>query len=115
MEIIAPQPQASDETLIVYLRRLEFLTPVQALQYSTTARADALVLSEATLEKTRGLLAPVLPFDRPTLISKGQDEQPSYILVERDPSLPPLTVPLRAPAEEETPVPRKRAIHKKKP
>ena len=55
VELVAPQPQASDEALIVYLRRLEFVTPGTGSPTLDHGRVDALVLSEATLEKSRAL------------------------------------------------------------
>ena len=91
--LVAAQPKASDETLLVYLRQLEFLTPVQALQSWTTNRTDALVLSQPTLDVAAGLLGPAVPLDHPAASIPARGDQPAYILAVRAPDAPPLTVP----------------------
>ncbi len=95
LELVSPLPTTDDEALLVSLRRLEFLTPVQALQLWTTGRVDALVFSAPAVEKSRGLLEPVLPLDHPALAAPAQNGRPGYLLFTRDPNTPPLTVPYR--------------------
>lgn len=116
VELVTSQSRPSDETLLVYLRRLEFLTPVQALQLWTTGHADALAMSQTTLEKSRGLLSLALPLDHPALTAPAVKEQPAYSLIVRDADAPPLSVPLRlpSPAAEETPFPQRQGGHRRK-
>ncbi len=114
VEVVVTQSQPSDETLLVYLRRLEFLTPVQALQLWTTGKVDAMALSQPTMEKSRGLLSLALPLDHPSLAAPAVREQPAYSLVVHDPNAPPLTVPLRLPPAEETTLPQRQGNHKRK-
>ena len=120
VEVVTSKSQASDETLLVYLRRLELFTPAQGVQLWTTARVEALAFSQPTLESSRGVLELALPLDYPALVGAiavpgREHEQTGYTLVMRDPDTPPLTVPLRLPAAEETPPLHKRGNHKKKP
>ena len=120
VEVVALHSQASDETLLVYLRRLELFTPAQALQLWTTARVEALAFSQETLENSRGVLELALPLDHPALASTAAPGQgqtiPAYTVVMRDPNAPPLTVPLKLPPVEETPAGHnKHGGRKKKP
>lgn len=46
-----------DESMLVYLRRLNYLDPAQAIQLASTGQLDSIVISAAALEKSHGLLA----------------------------------------------------------
>ena len=67
VEMIAgAQPVLGEETMIVYLRRLHFLSAGAAAQMATAGALDAVVVHDQNLAFSRGLLEPFAP-DRPEL------------------------------------------------
>jgi 4-amino-4-deoxy-L-arabinose transferase-like glycosyltransferase len=75
---------ADNETMLLYLRRLEPFSQTDIVQRLSTGQVDALVMSEPTLERTRGLLAPFGPW-RTELTSKGK---PRFVLIRRETPVP---------------------------
>lgn len=70
---------APDETMLVALRRLEFLRPLETMQRIRTDGTRWLVLREAVYDQSRGVIDPSGPWTR-KLSSGGK---PNYLLLAR--------------------------------
>lgn len=70
---------AADETMLVALRRLDFLRPLETMQRVSLGRTRWLVMREDVYDRTRGMLDPFGPWRR-SLVSGGD---PNYILLQR--------------------------------
>ena len=79
--VVERSPVESDGTMLVYLRRLSFLSPAEAIQLWSLGKLDAVVLTAKALESAggpTGLLSPFAPA-RPELSSP--QAKPPYLLV----------------------------------
>lgn len=70
---------AGDETMLVALRRLDFLRPLETMQRVSLGQTRWLVMREDVYHQTRGMLDPTGPWRR-SLASGGK---PNYILLQR--------------------------------
>ena len=79
--VVERSPVESDGTMLVYLRRLSFLSPAEAIQLWSLGKLDAVVLTTQALESAggpTGLLEPFAP-TRPELSSPLA--KPPYLLI----------------------------------
>ena len=79
--VVGRSPVESDGAMLVYLRRLSFLSPAEAIQQWSLGKLDAVVLTAKALENAggpTGLLAPFAP-SRPELASSQTN--PPYLLI----------------------------------
>ena len=70
---------ADDETMLVYLRRMQFMRPVEMVQRVSVGGPQWLVMREAVYNQYHGGLDPYGPW-RKTLTS---DSDPNYLLLQR--------------------------------
>ncbi len=89
-------PPQSDDTMLVYLRQLAFLSPAEAIQQASLGHLDAVVLTDKALESAggpTGLLEPFAPA-RPELTTP-KDSKPPYLLLSSrmKPAVPAATPP----------------------
>ncbi len=82
--VVGPRTFVGEEAMIVYLRRIRFLTPGAAAQMANAGTLDAVVVHEKDLAFTRGMLEPFQP-SQPTL------HDASFLLLSRPPPTPPVT------------------------
>ena len=93
--VVERNSQQSDDTMLVYLRRLAFLGPAEALQQASLGHLDAIVLTDKALQSAGGTLEPFAP-SRPELATK--DSKPPYLLISSR-MKPAAPVPTPAPAK----------------
>ena len=55
--VLTKEPAPDEQALLVYLRRLTYIDPAQAIQLNSTGRLDYIVVGARTLAGSRGLLA----------------------------------------------------------
>lgn len=72
---------ASDETMLLYLRRLQFLRPLETAPRVRAGEARWIVLRDAVYDRARGSLDPWGPW-RAEVVSGGR---PNYVLLQRKP------------------------------
>ncbi len=82
--VTGQQPVVGEEAMIVYLRRIKYLTGGAAAKLAELENLDAVVLHEKSLGSTRGLLEPFAP---------GQPElgAASFLLLSKPAPTPPVT------------------------
>ncbi len=76
--VVGKNLRDTDETLLVYLRQLPFLSPAEAVQRWSTGKLDAVVVNENARAEFGGLLDPFAP-NQPLLETAGS--QPAYFLL----------------------------------
>ena len=98
--VTAKASQETDETMLVYLRQLSYLSPADAINSWREGKLDALVVSENARAEFGGLLDPFGP-SQPVLETAGSE--PAYFLLarprptlNRQPTPPPHESPRRA-------------------
>ncbi len=82
--VVGPQGYVGEEAMIVYLRRIKFLSGGTAAKLAESGALDAVVLNEKSFEATRGLLEPFNP-GKPELASA------SFLLLTKPEPTPPTT------------------------
>ncbi len=82
--VIGPQPVVGEESMIVYLRRIKYLTGGAAATLAEAGQLDAVVLHEKSLGPNRGLLERFDP-GQPALASA------SFLLLSQPAPTPPVT------------------------
>ena len=92
--VVGRSPVETDSTMLVYLRRLSFLGPAEAIQQWSLGKLDAVVLTTKALENAggpAGLLDPFAP-SQPELASPQAN--PPYLLISsRMRPAPPVATP----------------------
>ncbi len=78
--VVGRAPVDADETMLVYLHQLAFLSPAEAIQRGTTGKLDAIALSDTAQAEFGNLLEPFAP-TRPVLETAGS--KPAYLLLVR--------------------------------
>ena len=91
-----------EEAMIVYLRRLRFLSPGEADRLARASQLDAVVLNERGLDYARGLLGAFNPAE-PRLVSAPAKEESRYLLL--DSATIPTAKPVPAAAPHQKPRP----------
>ena len=92
--VVEHSPVESDGTMLVYLRRLSFLSPAEVLTQLSFGKLDAVVLTAKVIESTggpTGLLEPFAPA-RPELASP-QAKPPYFLLSPRMKPVVPIPTP----------------------
>ncbi len=87
--VVGKTPTDTDETMLVYLHQLAFLSPAEAIQRWSTGKLDAVAINENARAEFGGLLEPFAPM-QPVLETAGS--KPAYFLLAR-----PNTDPARKP------------------
>ena len=97
---------AEDESMLLYLRRLRFLRPADAVQMAGTGKLDVMVINEdaLALARNRDLLTPYFS-PRPEQVSGGAP--PHFLMLAKPAPTPPQTPGRAVP----TPTPKHPASH----
>ncbi len=78
--VVSKNPVDTDETMLVYLHQLAFLSPAEAIQRWSTGKLDAVAINENARTEFGNLLEPFTP-TQPVLETAGS--KPAYLLLAR--------------------------------